>query len=55
MSQISWDVFIPSRKGLGLIHIDTVIFNAGCDADYVKRSLIDHDGYSRDIVLRRLG
>lgn len=55
MNQISWDVFIPAPRGSGLIHIDTVMFNAGCDADYVKRSLIDHDGYSSDIVLRRLG
>lgn len=55
MRQISWDVFIPAPRGSGLIHIDTVFFNKDCDADYVKRSLIDHDGYRSDIVIRRLG
>ena len=29
--------------------IDTVFFNAGCDVDYVKSSLVNHDGYPSDI------
>jgi hypothetical protein len=29
--------------------IDTVFFNDGCDADYVKESLVNHDGYPSNI------
>jgi hypothetical protein len=29
--------------------IDTVFFQNGCDIDYVKSSLINHDGYPSDI------
>ena len=29
--------------------IDTVFFNKGCDVDYVRDSLINHDGYPSDI------
>ena len=29
--------------------IDTVFFNKGCDEEYVKSSLINHDGYPSDI------
>lgn len=29
--------------------IDTVFFNPGCDVDYVRKSLIEHDGYPSDI------
>lgn len=29
--------------------IDTVFFNKGCDAEYVKSSLINHDGFPSDI------
>lgn len=32
---------------------DTVFFDDNCDADYVRRSLIDHDGYPDDIVIQR--
>jgi len=29
--------------------IDTVFFNKGCDLDYVKESLVNHDGYPSNI------
>lgn len=32
--------------------IDTVFYDADCDAEYVRRGLIEHDGYPADIVVR---
>jgi len=40
---IAWDVYLGNRC------IDTVWFNPDCDADYVKTSLINHDGYDSRI------
>ena len=34
---------------LGLYHIDTVYFNPDCDAEYVRKSLVEHDGYPEGI------
>jgi len=45
MRMIAWDVWLGARC------IDTVFYDTGCDAEYVRRSLIDHDGYSPLIVL----
>ncbi len=47
MKSIGWNVYRKGRL------IDIVFFDADCDADYVRRSLIDHDGYPPDIVVRR--
>jgi hypothetical protein len=45
---IAWLVLVGAR------HIDTVFYTPDCDADYVRRSLIEHDGYaSRIRVVRR--
>lgn len=44
---MSWNVY---RKGRW---IDTVWYLPSCDADYVRSSLINHDGYPWDIVVRR--
>lgn len=44
---MSWDVILNGKV------IDTVWFNKDCDADYVRRSLIDHDGYHYRITVRR--
>ena len=41
-----WDVY---RRGRW---VDTVFFDADCTEDYVRRSLIDHDGYPSDIQIR---
>ncbi len=37
------------RKG---ICVETVFFSPECSADYVRKSLIEHDGYANDIVVR---
>jgi len=42
----AWDVL----KGGG--RINTVFFTEGLDADYVRRALIDHDGYDPRITVR---
>lgn len=34
-------------------HVDTVFFDSDCDHQYVKRSLVDHDGYPSNIVVRK--
>ena len=33
--------------------IDSVFYVPSADADYVRRGLIDHDGYPSDIRVRR--
>lgn len=33
--------------------IDTVFCNDTCDIEYVKKSLIEHDGYPSNIVVKR--
>jgi len=47
MKSIGWNVYRKGRL------IDTVFFDADCDADYVRSSLIEHDGYPADIVVRK--
>jgi hypothetical protein len=46
-SMIGWDVF------LGRKCIDTVFYTPDCDAEYVRASLINHDGYDSRIVVSR--
>jgi hypothetical protein len=31
--------------------VDTVFYTADCDAEYVRKSLINHDGFSPNIVV----
>jgi len=47
MKTIFWDVFHNGRK------IDSVPYSADCDKEYVRRSLIEHDGYNPDILVRK--
>lgn len=47
----AWNVYRPTPRGLE--HIDTVFYDANCDADYVRNGLIDHDGYDPNIVVRK--
>jgi len=42
----AWDVL----KGGG--RIDTVYYDDSCDAEYVRATLIDHDGYDPRITVR---
>lgn len=52
----AWEVR-QKAKGWGVSNfnyklLDIVFFDDDCDCDYVKRSLINHDGYPSDILLR---
>jgi hypothetical protein len=47
MKQIAWNVYLRGRL------IDTVFYNADCDAWYVRNGLIEHDGYNPNIQIRR--
>lgn len=42
----AWNVYRNGKL------IDTVFFMLDCDAQYVLKSLIDHDGYPSDITIR---
>jgi hypothetical protein len=42
-----WDVYLNGQW------IDRVFFTADCDADYVRRSLINHDGYNPNITVHK--
>lgn len=42
----TWDVYLRGRW------IDTVCYTVDCDRDYVRTSLIGHDGYSPEISVR---
>lgn len=33
--------------------LDIVYYDADCDSDYVRRSLIEHDGYPSNIIVTR--
>lgn len=42
----TWEVYNKGRW------IDTVFFQPSCDEQYVRDSLINHDGYPSSITLR---
>ena len=46
MKSNAWTVTLNGK------HIDTVFFDADCDADYVYRALVNHDGYNPGIKVR---
>jgi hypothetical protein len=48
----AWNVYRPSHYG-NLRHIDTVFYTADCDAEWVKDTLVSHDGYRPDIIVRK--
>lgn len=58
MKQIPWDVFITEYLDndygtwIGNRCLTTVYFNPDCDAYYVYDNLVNHDGYSKDIIVR---
>jgi hypothetical protein len=67
---IAWDVYIPTSidsklklRQFGLPRldhgqwrlIDTVFYTEDCDRDYVRQSLIVHDGYSQNIQIVKRG
>ena len=44
-----WEVYEESN------YIDTVYFDVNCNEEYVKDTLIYHDGYSDNIELEQIG
>jgi hypothetical protein len=47
MGSRAWNVYHNGKL------FDTVWFAVDCDHDYVKRALIDHDGYPVDITIKK--
>jgi hypothetical protein len=43
----TWNVYVGRKQ------IDTVFYTKNCDAEYVRTSLINHDGYPYNIVVRK--
>lgn len=46
-ANVGWDVFLNGKK------INTVFYTPDCDAEYVRTTLINHDGLDSRIVVRR--
>ena len=44
---IAWDVYLGRKL------IDTVFYTNDCDAEYVRNSLIEHDGYDCRIKIQQ--
>lgn len=44
---ICWNVYLNGKL------IDSVYYQSTCDQEYVCTSLIDHDGYNPNIVVKR--
>jgi hypothetical protein len=49
MKMIYWNVYHNGFR------IDSVPYEKDCDSDYVRRSLIQHDGYPDNITVRKAG
>lgn len=47
MAAQAWNVYLRGKL------IDTVFFTHDIDADTVRRSLVNHDGYDSAITVRR--
>jgi hypothetical protein len=47
MKSIGWIVTLNGKK------IDKVFYDIDCDAEYVRRGLIEHDGYDPRIKVKR--
>lgn len=47
MRHQAWNVYLNGKL------IDTVFYDKDCDADYVRRGLIEHDGYNPAITVRK--
>jgi hypothetical protein len=43
----TWKVYVSG------VQIDTVWYSKDCDSEYVRTSLINHDGYPQNIVVRK--
>jgi hypothetical protein len=47
MKMIFWLVYLNGKL------LDEVPYDEDCSADYVRRSLINHDGYNPNIVVKK--
>ena len=43
----AWNVYLNGRL------INTVWYNSDCDMEYVRNSLINHDGFDGRIIVRK--
>lgn len=52
---VAWNVYVPNedREGPVFRRLDTVFYDRGCDARYVRETLIEHDGYPDAIEVTR--
>jgi hypothetical protein len=55
---VGWDIYdlengedLMEDQGSRYVHIDTVFFDHTCDRQYVRNSLVGHDGYNPTIAL----
>lgn len=46
-ANIGWNVYLNGK------FIDCVYYMPDCDAEYVRTSLINHDGYDSRIIVRK--
>ena len=46
MRMNAWNVYLNGRL------IDTVFYDKTCDTEYVRESLINHDGYNPNIIVK---
>jgi hypothetical protein len=44
---MAWNVYLNGKL------IDTVWYTKECDQEYVRTSLINHDGYDPQIIVRK--
>ena len=49
----TWKVYKPwgGMSGGRLYYVDTVFYTKDCDAEYVRKTLIEHDGYASSIIV----
>ena len=48
-----WARLIQTGAEHDVYSVDTVFFDNDCDSQYVKRSLIDHDGFPSNIAVNK--
>lgn len=46
---IAWEVYLDGEQ------INTVFYTADCDSEYVRTTLINHDGYPSNIIVKLRG
>jgi hypothetical protein len=48
---IAWEVYKPwgGMSNGRLYYVDTVFYTSDCDAEYVRKSLIEHEGFPSTI------